>query len=66
MEVTYRDEGFVHTSIGMGDGRQTMKVLQLANNAKPDSPMRFAGVDLFESAPQPSQHLRLKEVMHVR
>lgn len=47
--------------LGMGNGQQAVKVLQLAALHPHDGPIRFAGVDLFESANQPSQHLKLKE-----
>ncbi len=45
----------------MGNGQQTSKVLELVALHQHDSPVRFAGVDLFESANQPSQHLKLKD-----
>lgn len=47
--------------LGMGSGQQTIKVLELVTAQKPDAQIRFAGVDLFESSSQPSQHLKLKD-----
>lgn len=47
--------------LGMGNGAQTMKLLRMVSNSSGDAPLRFAGVDLFESAADPQNHLRLKE-----
>lgn len=47
--------------LGMGDGALTRKVLQLATPASSDGVIRFAGVDAFESADAPEQHMKLKD-----
>ncbi len=47
--------------LGMGDGAQTRQMLQLARCPSSDTVLRFAAIDLFESATPGTGHLRLKD-----
>lgn len=47
--------------IGVGNGNRTRRLIALARSVSADAPLRYTGVDPFESANDGRAHLRLKD-----